>query len=295
MGAGSRRLRDLLLRPVVAAASWAAGLLPLGAVRRAGAVAGGIGWRTSTRSRPRVLAHLEIAFPELTESERDELGRHCFRQQMTNALELLHLAARGARAAAAAIEVEGWEHVDAARRRGRPLLVISGHCGSWELLGAVFAGAGAELAAVVRGLQDPGLGRVVERLRRRFGTRTITRGGPGAARELLGALRGGTALLMLIDQDIEGDGVWVPFFGRPAHTPAGAARLAIKRRATVLAAFVERRDDGSLGARITPPLDLPADVTAATAAMTAAIEAQIRRRPAQWVWWHKRWRRRPPA
>src|SRR6202035_3390432 len=121
------------------------------------------------------------------------------------------------------------------------------------------------------------------------------RGSEGAARQILGTLRRGGALGMLIDQDTKVDGVWVPFFGRPAFTPVGAAKIALRQRARVIAVFIERLPDGSPLARAVPPLDLPADPREATARMTAVVEEQIRRRPEQWAWMHRLGRRQPPA
>jgi KDO2-lipid IV(A) lauroyltransferase len=103
---------------------------------------------------------------------------------------------------------------------------------------------------------------------------------------------------MLIDQDTRGAGVFVPFFGRLAHTPPGAAILALRTRAPLLSVFIERRPEGGHRIRFTPVAvggsRTHGAVIALTARLTAAIEAQIRRAPAEWVWWHRRWRRRPP-
>jgi len=289
-----RRLRARLWRPALSAVLLLARLLPWWTLRRLGALSGRIAWAASGVNRFRALDHLALAFPKLTEAERTALAKEAFRNQTTNVLEYLHLTARGLPAIESKVEVEGWEHIEEARSSDRPLLVITGHCGNWELLGAVFGQRQTPLAAVVRSLSEPDLEPLVERLRSGLGTRTISRGQPGSIRNLLGALRGGTALLMLIDQDIRTDGVWVPFFGVLAHTPAGAARLALRRKAVVVTAFMERLENGRHRARFLPPLALPDDVVGATALMTGAIEDQIRRRPAQWVWWHRRWRRRPP-
>jgi KDO2-lipid IV(A) lauroyltransferase len=99
---------------------------------------------------------------------------------------------------------------------------------------------------------------------------------------------------MLIDQDTRVEGVWVPFFGRPAFTPVGAAKISLRMGAATVPTFIERLDDGTHLARFLPPLDLPDDETEATALMTRSIEDQVRRRPEQWVWMHRRWRRQPP-
>jgi KDO2-lipid IV(A) lauroyltransferase len=151
------------------------------------------------------------------------------------------------------------------------------------------------MRVVARELDDPLQQESLLRFRARFGTTTIVRGTPGAARALLASLRSGGALGMLIDQDTDVDGVFVDFFGRPAWTPVGAAELALRFGAAVLPTFVERLADGSHRGTIHPALELPTDPLAATRAMTATIEAQVRRRPEQWVWLHRRWRRRPAA
>lgn len=254
---------------------------------------GGLAWLAVVRDRRRSLNHLALAFPDLDPRERRRIARASFRHLGTNVTELLYLQGRERQEILERIDVEGWQGVETLRQAERPLLVLTGHCGNWELLAPVFLALDIPLSAVVRALDEPRLHRFLESIRKGFGTETIDRGSPGAARQLLQALRQGRTLMMLIDQDTRVAGVWVPFFGRPAYTPVGAAKLALKQNAAVVPAFMERRDNGRHVARFLPPLELPEDPTEATAAMTAAIEAQIRRQPEQWVWMHRRWRRQP--
>jgi KDO2-lipid IV(A) lauroyltransferase len=258
-----------------------------------GGALGGLTWSLSGRDRRRALEHLAQALPERTDEERREIARGCFRHAGMNLCELLHFFKRDRREILAAVEVEGWEAVQAARATGRAILILTGHCGNWELIGTVLHKGGIPPAAVARPLDDPALQKIVVDLRAHFGTTTIARGTRGAARQLLETLRGGGALAMLIDQDTRVDGVWVPFFGRPAFTPVGAAEIALRQKASVIPSFAERKPDGTHRIHFHPALDLPGDPREATALMTAAIEQQIRRHPEQWVWWHKRWRRQP--
>jgi KDO2-lipid IV(A) lauroyltransferase len=260
-----------------------------------GRALGRLGWALARRDRRRTLDHLAIAFPDADPGQRRRLARASFQHFGCMLAEALWVANRGPEEILSRVRFEGWAEIDRARAAGRPLLIVTGHCGNWELLAAALNVRGLGMAVVARELDDPGLNARLLGLRERFGTRTILRGTPGAARQLLRTLRAGGALGMLIDQDTKVEGVWVDFFGRPAYTPVGAADMAIRLGATVLPTFIERQADGSHRAHVEPPLVIPADPVAATAAMTATIEAQIRRVPEQWVWLHRRWRRQPPS
>ena len=290
---GSRRLRAYATVALAAALGAVFRLLPWTAAQAAGSALGRLGWHLSRRDRRRILDHLALAFPELAAAERERLGRSSYRHLGIVAGEFLWLLRRSCRHLTPHVRVEGWEVVEGLRARGRPILFVSGHCGNWELLGAAANCRGAEVTYVARALDELPLQRFLAAFRSRFAGRTIERGGAGAAREMLQALRRRGGLAILIDQDTRVEGVWVPFFGRPAFTPVGAARLALKRDVAVVPVFDERLPDGSHLARFEPPLELPGDEVEATAMMTRAIEAQVRRVPEQWVWMHRRWRRQP--
>jgi KDO2-lipid IV(A) lauroyltransferase len=252
-------------------------------------------YRLNARERRRMADHLELAFPEMSPRERDLVARHSAAHHGTSLTENLQVLARGAERARRHMEVQGWEHVEVARAGGRPLLLVTGHCGNWELLGAALMASGLPVFGFGRALQHSAFQEALERLRARFGARTIVRGEPGSARSLRQILGGQAALVMLIDQDTAVDGVWIPFFGRPAYTPTAAAELGLRHQMAVLPVFLSRRADGTHLCRFLPAVDLPSDVTAVTAALSALIERQIRQHPEQWVWMHRRWRRQPPA
>jgi KDO2-lipid IV(A) lauroyltransferase len=287
-----RRLRAHLIAGAIRALAALFRLLPWGVAQALGRGLGRVGWHLSRRDRRRALEHLAIAFPELPAAERERLARACFRHLGTTVGEVLWLMSRDCAAVARHVDVAGLDLVRALRAEGRSLMFVTAHCGYWELLAAAANCSGLRITVAVRGPTEAPLQSLLEGLRGRFGTRSVERGEPGAARELLRGMREG-ALGMLIDQDTRVEGVWVPFFGRPAYTPVGAARLALRRNTAVVPAFIERREDGSHAARFEAPLELPDDELEATAAMTRKIEEQVRRHPDQWVWMHRRWRTRP--
>lgn len=289
------RLRATLLPIAVHGLAFLFGLLSHGMALGLGRALGRLAWRVSGRDRRRALEHLSFALAELPEEERTRIARASFLSAGMNLAELLHFLKRSRQEILRHLDIEGWENVAAAKASGRSILILTGHCGNWELIGTALHNGGVPPAAVARPLDDAGLQKLLVDLRNHLGTTTIARGTRGAPRQLLEVLRGGGALAMLIDQDTKVDGVWVPFFGRPAFTPVGAAEIALRQKANVIPSFIERRPGGGHLIRFLPPLDLPPDPRELTALMTAAIEEQVRRRPEQWVWWHKRWRRQPPA
>lgn len=288
-----RKIEPALLKAALRALTGTLGRLPWRAAQRVGAGIGTLAWSLSRRDRRRALDHLALAFPGMPAPERRRLARDCFRHHGTTLGECLHLFHADCEGVASRVEVRGWEEVEKVQEEGRPILILTGHCGNWELLAAVINCRGLGMAVVARILDEPGLQRMLAGLRERFGTKTIARGTEGAARQLLTTLRRGGALGMLIDQDTKVEGVWVPFFGRPAFTPSGAAKIALRQRIAVIPTFIERLPDGRHRATFHPLLDLPDDLTEATALMTQKIEEQVRRRPEQWVWMHRRWRRQP--
>jgi KDO2-lipid IV(A) lauroyltransferase len=154
------------------------------------------------------------------------LARRSFLHLGTTLGEALYLLRQPASEIGKRVRVEGWEHVERARAAGHPVLVVTGHCGNWELLAATINSRGLGMAVVARQLDEPQLDMLLVGLRARFGTPTIARGTPGAARALLRAIREGGALGMLIDQDTKVEGVF-SFLGQPGvdrrRRRAGAA------------------------------------------------------------------------
>jgi KDO2-lipid IV(A) lauroyltransferase len=277
------------------------GRLPLTISRPIGSTLGRAAFRLFPRSRHRIRTHLEIAFPEFDEGRRNELATgiaHHFGLMLAEVAWLWH-------ARPADIEnlcaLEGAQTIFDALDGGRGAIFTSAHCGTWELLSARLPIAGVPLSSAARELDDPRLDRLVTTLRSRFGTEIIYRG-PSAGRQMIRALAANRAAALLIDQDIRGvPGVFVPFFGRPAWTPSGAAMLAIRKRCPLVPGFIHRRPDGTHKAKIHPALPIPVDgsledrVEELTAAATKVVEDQIRAHPEQWVWMHRRWRTRPES
>ncbi len=288
-----RAVMGLLLRASLTPAVWVCGVLSPAGIVRLGRSVGMLMWRGGRNPR-RARAHLAMAFPELSEAERESIVRRCAQSQAIALLEGLQILARGAGRILERVEVEGWETIAELRRKGQPFVIMSAHFGNWELIPAILLERGIQLYGFAREVRTPFMQKPVERFRERVGLKVILRGTSNAAYRFREAIRGKHPIAMLIDQDTRVESDWVPFFRRMAYTPLGAARIALKYHRVVVPMFVERREDGRYVARIDRPLDIPRDPVEATAIMTRAVEAAVRRCPEQWVWHHKRWRTRPP-
>lgn len=275
------------------------GRLPFGLTKALGPQISGAALRLMPRARRRIQTHLEMAFPELDDRQRNAIMHGCSRHFGLMLAEIAKLWRAGPEHVEAVCEIEGLEHLERALDNGRGAMFVTAHCGNWELLSARLPVAGIPLISAVRELADPRLDRLVKTTRTRFGTEIVPRG-PAAGRQLARSLARNKVCGLLIDQDIRDvPGVFVPFFGRPAWTPSGAATLSIRMRCPTIPGFIHRRPDGTHTVQILPPLATPTEgtledqVLELTAAATAAIERQIRAYPEQWVWMHRRWRRQP--
>jgi KDO2-lipid IV(A) lauroyltransferase len=267
--------------------------MSLGGARSAGRRLGGLAHRVLPRERRKALETAATAFPDWTATDRERLVESSFRHLGESLFEVLWMPNLDRETMERTTRFEGLDNMRRALDGGRGVVLFTGHCGNWEWMAASIALAGLEMNVLARELYDSRINDFIVESRARFGMKTIGRGTGDAARDILKTLRTGAILGALIDQNIRAESAKVPFFGHPAETPIGPARLAIRAGAAAIAGFVERRD-GTQIIRFEEPIETRREMDAVelTARLTASIEQQIRRVPEQWVWMHQRWRER---
>ncbi|MFM1989317.1 MAG: hypothetical protein RJA99_2274 [Pseudomonadota bacterium] len=190
----------------------------------------------------------------------------------------------------ALIRVEGQEVLDLARSAGRGVILLTPHLGCFEAAARAVARTGP-ITVLYKPPRLPAVRRLVETGRESPGVRPVPASAAGV-RGLLRALRRGEAIGVLPDQvPSDGDGVWAPFFGRPAYTMTLPQRLARLTGASVLLACGERLPAGA-GWRVRFEA-FDGDPT--PAAVNAAMEAMIRRIPDQYFWGYNRYKTPPRA
>jgi len=298
---GVRRLKNGAVAAGARVSLWLLGRLSLEQALRLADVVGAVVYRVLRKSRRLAIEHLHIAFgDDLTAAARAHLARASFINIARCFFELAKIDEIRARWETY-FEVEGWEHAQAMLTAGKGAVIVTGHIGNWELLAAYFAWRGVPVAAIARRIYAVRLNQILVDFRSRQGVQTILRESPSSARQILKALKANSVLAMLIDQDTHAPSISVPFFGRLARTPAAAASLAIRRDIPAIAVFIRRRPGGGHRITVKPPFviepggDLTTGIRSLTRQFNAAIEEQIRENPAEWVWWHRRWRRAPMA
>lgn len=243
--------------------------------------------------------NLEIAFPNSDEIERQKILRGCF-ENLGRQLGLVSHFSRLARENLSdVIRVQGLEHCAAAHAAGRGVIFFTAHFGGWEASHLAVSAAGFPINVIVRRIDNPLVENFVGNLRSRFGSRTIDK--KTSARTMFRRLKAGEILGILADLNTqEHEGVFVDFFGVPASTSAGIAKLALRTNAAVLPGFaVWQPDEQKYLLRLEPPVEFKRttdderDVRDLTQKITGIIEDYVRRFPDQWLWIHKRWNTRP--
>ena len=193
---------------------------------------------------------------------------------------------------------EGFEHYVQARKKGRGVLFLTAHFGNWELSSFAHGLYGHPLNFIVREMDNSLLDALVNGYRCLSGGRAIYK--HESARETMRALHRGQAVGILMDQNmLPGEGVFVDFFGRPACTTTGPARIARKTGAAIVLGLVIWDADLSKYRLRFDPVewmkrqDPEEEIIANTANFTRLIEEYVRRYPDQWLWVHRRWKTRP--
>lgn len=229
----------------------------------------------------------------------DVVPREVYRFVSGNLLDFLHLARRGDEEFRRVVRVHGANNMASALAEGRGAVAVTAHYGAWELIPRAVRLLGHRVGVVGRRLSGGAADAMLSRLRAAPGVLVLDRGAGPAA--LVRALRGNTAVGILIDQDTTAvDSEFVEFFGLPARTPVGPARIAVALSAPVVPLHARRSERGWHEIHIEEPIDPRAferkeGALEITKRLTGRIEAWIREDPRQWVWFHERWCRRPPG
>jgi len=254
----------------------------------------GTGWRwlAPFNSRhKRALRHLAMAFPEMSESERERIVRGMWENLGRVAAETFHidrLLKQNQRFEPFADEVTSEVLLG-----HRACLFVSLHSANWELCVQPAVAQGLEITGVYQALRNPEADKALRALRTDLYRGGLLSKSHRTARMLLSSLKNGGVVAMMGDLR-ETRGIQVPFFGQPAYANPVPASLARACNVPIVLGRVVRKHGVNFrveGRAIHVPVtdDRQADIEAATAHIHAIFESWIREHPEQWMWIHKKW------
>jgi Kdo2-lipid IVA lauroyltransferase/acyltransferase len=276
------------------------GLLPRGAARFVGGSFAAGAYAIRTPLRRAAMKNLQLAFPEWTDAQRDLAIRRMIRQVGWMAGEFSQFPKYTRDRIEQIVVIDGEEHFDAAQRRGKGVLFLTGHMSAWELAPFAHARYGHPLYFLVRPIANTRVDQFINGYRCLSGNLPIDKN--KSARAILKVLgEGGTVGILADHNTALEEGVFVNFFGIPASTTSGLARIALHTDAAVVPGFLswdESLRKYRLGFQPAVELsrtgDEESDILENTALFTRIVEEWVRAHPDQWLWIHKRWKTRPP-
>jgi KDO2-lipid IV(A) lauroyltransferase len=275
--------------------------LPRGFLLAVGRGIGTIVWKVVGFRRQVVLDNLRHAFGrEMNEKELKVLAHSFYRNLGMTLMEFLSFPRLKKDDFFDLVEIRNMEHFTRTVAEGGGALLVSGHFGNWEMMGARIAAEGQKVSFIVKEQTNSRVDRIQNDIRHRAGIGTIRSGG-ASLREMIRALRRKELIGLVGDQDAGPEGYFTEFLGRQASVFQGTAYFAWKLKVPIITGFIFRQPDGRHVVEVDPPFSADPDwdeetaVARLTEIHVGRLEAAIRKAPEQYFWLHRRWKTRPPG
>lgn len=258
-------------------------------------------YKVDKRHRLVALDNLRQAYPgQYSEAELDQLVRSVYRHFLLMVVEIVLLPRK--------LHVNNYKRHVALHNQApmvqallseRPVLIVTGHYGNWELAGYFLGLVGFTTYAIARPLDNPYVDQFLRQFREHTGQRILAK--KGDFDQMTKVLTTGGAMATLGDQDAGKRGQFVEFFGRPASTHKAIALMALENDVPIIVSGSPRVGEPlryriDVDELILPEeyRDRPDAVSAMTQRFTTALEQIVRQHPEQYLWLHRRWKHQPP-
>lgn len=258
-----------------------------------------LGRRVDKRHYTTVKRNLEKAFPENTDEQNEAMRDAVYKHFSSIATEVIYMyVKKHPEKILKPIEVNNIEVIEKALAKNKGALLFSAHFGNWELIPRIVSQRlDLLIASVAREMDNPLVEDLVLRSRKKMGTSVIYN--KSAIRTILDLLGQNRIVMLLIDQNtIEREAVFVKFFGHTVSAVPSIARIHLKKGTPLVPMFLHYEKDKIVldfmdEISFAGSGDMDADTIALTQHCTTLIEDQIRKYPEQWLWFHDRWRTQP--
>jgi len=277
-------------------------ILSLNGICILGRLLGNAFYHTSPKRRKIARINLDIAFGDTkTTEEKNRITKQSMIYMVMIALQCLWVTRNTKQRVFQLFpsDPEGMEYFNSCMKRGKGAFFLMAHYGNWELLG-VYMGYKkfSQVSAIARKLDNPYLENFIIKLR------TISGGGvipkEGSPLKVVRAMKKNSCVGVMMDQNGGIGGLFVDFFGKKAATPRSLALLSYSTGAGVIPFIPYPTEKGTYQAVLLPEIklektgDKDADIFRWTEEYQKALEKIIRERPEPWMWFHRRWKTRPP-
>lgn len=268
---------------------WLASWIPQGVAYAVARVLGELQFLLDSPRREAMIANQRHLLPDASESEIVHSARRACFGVAKNYYDLFRLPAMTDAEVRRYFTFVGEEHLRTAAARGKGVIIVAPHLGSFNLVPALACTLGFKVVAVVEHIRDPRLHEYFLQLRKNHGLQVVTNS-PQDVRVILRTLREGGIVLMLADRNVGTATDEVVFFGARTQLPAGPGLIARRTGAAILPAYSYRTSNNDSVAVAMPSLTLPEIKgtpeqrrAADTQAITRALEVGISKAPDQWA------------
>lgn len=219
------------------------------------------------------------------------LALRAYREYARYLVELMRLPSRPVAELIAKVETAGIDRADAMwSGSGRPIIIVVGHVGNNEAVGAAFTDRGYPVNVVADDSSFPELFELLRRQREAWGVRLIPWRN---LRDLFTVLRRNEVLVLLVDWGYRDDGIPVRLFDQWTTLPAGPATLAAKTGAMIASLAVRRTGEDRFRVELDEPFTVPssdpADLQRATQRIADALQRTVATAPEQWYSFKPLW------
>jgi KDO2-lipid IV(A) lauroyltransferase len=239
---------------------------------------------------------LTISFPEKSTTEIRFIAKNVYKNFLRTIVEVIYFPIMSYREIKKLLICTNAHLIKDFYTAGKGIVLMSAHLGNWELAALIFSKI-YPISVIVANQANQFVNKIINDIRTQKDYKTINKDNMNI-KTILKCLKKNEILAILSDQDAGQNGVFVPFFGRLASTPKGAAYFAITAKCPIIIALSTRQKNGTIKVEFTE-VPMPntgnkeTDIKIINSFYSKKLEEAVRKNPEQWFWFHRKWNTRP--
>ena len=276
--------------------------LSISSAQTLGKMLGRFAYRVLKKEKGIVLQNLRFAYPHQTEKKLEQWTKDCFLHygQFLFEFALLEQIKNNLQTY---VTIKNGEILKNAYMQNQGVILLSLHLGNWEYLCPYLTSQNLPFYFITKNYANTGLNQLIRDKRERMGAKIVLRDHEDTRDQIYQCIAQKEILYILIDQDTRVASKYVPFFNIPAKTPLFAALLALKTGVPVVSTICTREENGTFcieffevghfASEVSREKPTQQEIFDVTYSFNQHLEQLIAKAPAQWAWFHRRWKSRP--